>query len=149
MFLDLEPGELGPPYWVDMGAVAISTLAGATLIANLDQHPLLLELAPFVKGLTLLFWSVATWWVPLLLLLGFWRHVVRRFPLRYDPSYWAMVFPLGMYTACTFKLSHALDLQELEWIPRVAIWFALVAWTVAFVGMLTTLTRGLTRARDA
>jgi tellurite resistance protein TehA-like permease len=147
MFLELEPAELGPPYWVDMGAAAISTLAGATLIANLDHHPLFLELAPFVKGLTLLFWSVATWWVPLLLILGFWRHVVRRFPLRYDPSYWAMVFPLGMYTVCTFKLHRALDLHELEWIPRVVIWFALAAWSVVFLGMLATLIPGKPRKR--
>jgi len=65
-------------------------------------------------------------------------------PAELGPPYW-----VDMYTVCTFKLSHALDLQELEWIPRVAIWFALAAWTVAFVGILTTLTRGLTRARDA
>ncbi|MFT5826474.1 MAG: tellurite resistance protein TehA-like permease, partial [Yoonia sp.] len=98
MFLDLDPSEMGPPYWVDLGAVAISTLAGAILIGNLAKGPLLIELAPFMKGFTFSFWSVATWWIPILLVLGFWRHVIRRFPLRYDPSYWAMVFPLGMYT---------------------------------------------------
>ena len=32
----------------------------------------------------------------MLLILGIWRHVIRRFPLRYDPLYWGAVFPLGM-----------------------------------------------------
>ncbi|MGZ6962503.1 MAG: SLAC1 family transporter, partial [Ilumatobacteraceae bacterium] len=36
--------------------------------------------------------------------IGIWRHIVRRVPLRYHPSYWALVFPLGMYGAATFKM---------------------------------------------
>ena len=148
MFLDLDPAELGPPYWVDMGAVAISTLAGATLIGNLPHDPLLLELGPFIKGLTLAFWATATWWITLLLLLGFWRHVIRRFPLTYDAAYWAMVFPLGMYTVCTFKLAHVLDLPELDIIPRIAVWIALFAWSVTFIGLLRAVARTLRRTRS-
>ena len=34
IFLPLEPGDLTPPYWINMGAMAISTLAGTTLIAH-------------------------------------------------------------------------------------------------------------------
>lgn len=143
MFQPLEPAELGPPYWVDMGAVAISTLAGATLIANLERHPVLATIAPFIKGGTILFWSAATWWIPMLLLLGFWRHVIRRFPIRYDPAYWALVFPVGMYAVCTLKLAHALDLTEIVVIPRVVIWLALLAWIVTFAGMLHSLFRTL------
>jgi len=33
-FFHFSPGDLTPPYWINMGAMAISTLAGATLIAN-------------------------------------------------------------------------------------------------------------------
>jgi len=32
-FFKFSPGDLQPPYWINMGAMAISTLAGARLIA--------------------------------------------------------------------------------------------------------------------
>jgi tellurite resistance protein TehA-like permease len=47
-----------------------------------------------------------------------------------------MVFPLGMYTASTFQLSKALNLDFLLVIPRVFIGIALVAWLATFVGLI-------------
>jgi tellurite resistance protein TehA-like permease len=128
-----------------MGAAAISTLAGSLLIAAAPRSPLLGELRPFLKGLTLLFWSTATWWIPMLVLLGVWRHLVRRFPLRYDPLYWGAVFPLGMYTACTVRLSEAIDAPYLMAIPRVFGPVALAAWTLTMAGLIVDLLRPLRR----
>src|SRR5690606_24734925 len=62
-FLPLTSAGLTPPYWINMGAVAITTLAGSTLLLNAEAAPLLVELAPFVKGFTLFFWSAGTWWI--------------------------------------------------------------------------------------
>ena len=79
-FITLTSAELTPPYWINMGAVAITTLAGATLILNAAQLPLLGEIVPFLKGFTLFFWAAGTWWIPLLFILGIWRHVVQALP---------------------------------------------------------------------
>lgn len=144
-FFEMSPSDMSPPYWVNMGAVAISTLAGAMLVAEAPHSALITDLLPFIKGLTLMFWATSTWWIPMLLILGMWRHLYRHFPLRYDPLYWGAVFPLGMYTACTFRLAKILNLPFLEPIPRAFIYIALAAWCTTFFGYLHTMAKILHR----
>jgi tellurite resistance protein TehA-like permease len=140
-FFPMSPSDLAPPYWINMGAVAISTLAGTLLAAAAPLSPLVQDLLPFIKGLTLLFWATATWWIPMLVILGVWRHVYRRFPLRYDPLYWGAVFPLGMYTVCTFRVAGMVDEPALLIIPRVFLYIALGAWALAFTGLVGSFAR--------
>jgi len=143
MFLSMLPEDLGPPYWINMGAVAISTLAGATLILNSSEVQFFKNLLPFTTGTSLFFWSAATWWIPFLFILETWRFIVRRVRFRYEPQYWGMVFPLGMYTACTYQLAKALDLRLLAAIPRYFVYTALFAWLITFAGLLKMLVRSL------
>lgn len=146
MFLPLSPADLAPPYWINMGAMAISTLAGATMIGACRHLAAIAELLPFLKGVTLLCWATATWWVPMLLALGVWRHVAQRFPIRYDHGFWAVVFPLGMYSACTFRLSSSLNLSFLNPLAHVFAWVALAAWVLVFAGLLERTGRGVMRS---
>lgn len=140
-FFTMSPSDLAPPYWINMGAAAISTLAGATLALAAGRSPVLQQLLPFVKGLTLMWWATATWWIPMLVILGIWRHVYRKFPLTYDPLYWGAVFPLGMYTVCTLRVAAAIDAPWLLAIPNLFVYVALLAWGLTMGGLVRRLVR--------
>lgn len=138
-FFRFLPSDLMPPYWINMGAMAISTLAGANLILNASHAAFLVALLPFLKGFTVFFWATATWWIPMLVTLAVWRHVYKRFRLAYDPLYWGAVFPLGMYTVSTLQLAQALDVPFLLWIPRYFVYITITAWMATFAGLLLTM----------
>jgi tellurite resistance protein TehA-like permease len=138
-FLVMEPAKLSPPYWINMGALAISTLAGARLIVSSKSWEVLHDFQPFIGGFTLFLWANGTWWIPLLVIVGFWRHVIERVPLTYDPQYWSLVFPLGMYTVATFAFANATGMRFLLVIPQIAVYFAMFAWLVTFGAMLLKL----------
>lgn len=142
-FFRFAPGDLAPPYWINMGAMAISTLAGSLLILNAPDAPFLLSLQPFLKGFTVFYWATGTWWIPMLLVLALWRYVVKRFPMKYDPLYWGAVFPLGMYAAGTHEMIGAMRVDFLGFLPRVFLYLALIAWAAAFAGLVLDLGRRL------
>lgn len=135
MFFPFSPRDLLPPYWINMGAVAISTLAGALLATAAERSALLAPMRPFILGLTVMFWATATWWIPMLLVLGVWRHRVRAVRLSYDPLYWGLVFPFGMYATCTFRLADVLDAPFLLWVARVFVIAATAVWLLTFLGL--------------
>ena len=135
-FHPLDPTEADPPAWIAAGAVAITVLAGSNILLAADRAPdRVARLAPFLEAVVVMAWATATFWFPLMIAIGIWRHLVRRIPLRYHPSYWAMVFPLGMYGAATYRMRAAIDLDALAWLPKVELAVALCAWTVTFVGL--------------
>jgi tellurite resistance protein TehA-like permease len=135
-FVPMAPGDFAPPDWINMGAAAISTLAAATLVQHANLSPLVADIAPFVKGLTLFFWAIATWWIPMLVVLGLWRYLISGLPIAYDALDWGGVFPLGMYSVSTFTLMEVLDVPFLAGVSWVFTILALAAWALTLLGLV-------------
>ena len=137
-FFDVQPKELTGPYWINMGATAITTLAGSLILigSQSDQliriYPIFSSLRPFIEGATFLIWAYGSWWIPLLFVMGCWKHFVKRVSLKYDSQFWGAVFPMGMYTVATVRLASALNLPQLKMISNIFIYVAIIGWLYQF-----------------
>jgi len=145
-FFDVAPDDITPLLWVVMGAAAIATNAGSTLILSDTHMPFLASMRPFIDAVTLLLWAWATWWIPLLVLFGVWKHGVCRVPLAYTPALWSLVFPLGMYALASLRLSLAADFPPLAFLSRAFVWIALAAWLATAAGLALASWRSLRAA---
>ncbi|WP_417387351.1 tellurite resistance/C4-dicarboxylate transporter family protein [Gimesia sp.] len=135
IFFTMNSASLAPPYWISMGAMAISTLAGTSLISISQDSIILSQVLSFVKGLTLLCWVTATWWIPLLVILGIWRHLLQRVSFSYDSQFWSIVFPLGMYSVSTHHLAVKLNYSPLMLGANLIAYLALGAWLITIIKM--------------
>jgi tellurite resistance protein TehA-like permease len=142
-FSPLGVDELQPPSWIAAGAVAITVLAGSNLLGARPASPRLDRLAPFLEGVVILAWATATFWFPVMVAIGIWRHLVKRVPLRYHPAYWALVFPIGMYGVATYRMIAVTGLNDLDLLPQLALAMAVVAWTAAAAGLAVSLIIGV------
>jgi tellurite resistance protein TehA-like permease len=142
-FAELKPEDATPPLWIVMGAAAISVNAGTILVARGGATLFLESLQPFFAGVTLATWAWATWWIPLLLLLGFWKHGIHRRSIGYTPMLWSIVFPLGMYAAATLRLSEVAAVPALGWLSWAMTWVALAAWCATGAGLIAALLRSV------
>ncbi|GAY18143.1 tellurite resistance/C4-dicarboxylate transporter family protein [Mycobacterium sp. shizuoka-1] len=122
----LDPGGFEPDGWILMGALAIATLAG--------DHIHRVWAAGAVEAITLVTWVLATLWIPVLVYVGIRRVNAGPGALRFRGVWWAMVFPLGMYSAATFAMSRETGAAALVTVSLVFFWVAFAAWVIVAVG---------------
>jgi len=123
-----RPETLSPTYWIFMGATAITVMTGSQLLSLANEAVLEPWLHPMIAFTCFALLSVGVWFIPLLVVFGYWRHVVRRHPLRYETGLWAIVFPLGMLSSCCQFLGRETNFDVLEQFGRGFIWVAVAAW---------------------
>ena len=133
-FTHIRPTDLSPPYWINMGAMAITTVAGVRLYLLPNPDAFLAPLKSYVLGFTVMMWAWGTWWIPLLIIIGFWKYGVSKQPLRYAPPLWSIVFPLGMYATAVQLLSRVPGLAFLSWLGPACTWIAFGAWVLTAAG---------------
>lgn len=136
----ITPQQFEPTYWVAMGALAIAVVAGAGIYA-MDPVPMVDAARGLIGGTVVIFWCFALWQYPLLAGAGMWRHLIHRVPLRYMPSLWSMVFPLGMFAVASLRLGRVEHLPLVETAGVAGLVIAVGAWGAVLVGLLLSLGR--------
>ncbi|MGW3668795.1 tellurite resistance/C4-dicarboxylate transporter family protein [Streptomyces sp. NPDC005141] len=118
-------------HWVAGGALAISALAGAKLVAAHHGSPYLWndDDQGVLRATTvaLLVLDLA-WYCVLLVAEVVWPR------LRYDVRRWATVFPMGMSAVATLSVATALDVFRLKGPGQVLLWIAVAAWLAVAAG---------------
>lgn len=164
LFCSIEPKDWTGPYWICMGAAAITTLAGSILVSSMGRYPEFRLYSSATLVITLLAWAIGSCWIPILIYMDIWKFTkinisgktpvwIKIFPwLRlgsgrdnnhfYEVPDWGRVFPLGMYTACTIALSEASGFGALFLIPKYWGWFAIIIWSLTFIGTLRSVKSG-------
>jgi tellurite resistance protein TehA-like permease len=148
-FMKMSYEDYTPQMWVIMGAAAITTNASSGLDMAEPGIFVLYEIHSAIDSVALLTWTWATWWIPLLVIISIWKHIVHKIPLRYDPRQWSIVFPLGMYTVATYQLSLAAEVEPLHQISHVMVWVAITVWALAMIALLRRITAGLVKVKGS
>ncbi|MEM0157066.1 MAG: tellurite resistance/C4-dicarboxylate transporter family protein [Thermoplasmataceae archaeon] len=152
LFLKLDTDDIMGPYWINMGATAITTLAGSLILiyGNIPAFSSTIGLfRPFITGATFLMWAYGSWWIPWLVIIGIWKYSVGGDKIAsYDPLFWGGVFPMGMYTVSTYMLVKATSLNELSFIPKYFLYVAIIAWIYEFLGLLIRIAKRLSGKMD-
>lgn len=131
----ITPESFEPPYWVAMGALAIAVVAGSGIV-DMQSTPMVDATRELIAGTVVVFWSFCVWLIPMLVGAGIWRHLVHRVPLRYVPTLWSMVFPMGMFAVASISMGRADRLPAVEIIGHVALVIAAGVWLAVFIAML-------------
>jgi tellurite resistance protein TehA-like permease len=127
-----------PDTWIFMGGLAIATLAGDKIHSVAPAW-----LAGPVLVATVVTWAVATLWIPPLIYFGLHRISRRPERLHFAGVWWALVFPLGMYSAATYAMAVELSRRSLITVSLVFFWDALAAWLIVVVAGLLRASRAL------
>ena len=137
-FKTMTTEDCSPLMWVIMGAAAISANAGTRLLLTDPVIPMLANLHATVQLISIMLWTWATWWIPLLIIMGVWVHFYKKIPLVYNPMQWSIVFPLGMYTVATNNLALSSEFTPLLILTEGMLWIAFSAWLILVMALVKT-----------
>ncbi|GAA1549631.1 tellurite resistance/C4-dicarboxylate transporter family protein [Brevibacterium picturae] len=138
----IGPADLDAPYWVMMGALAITVVAGSKILEG-GTSPIFAATTVIIAGASAILWSISTWLIPALVFAGLWRHLRRRIPLGYSAGLWSMVFPLGMYSVASTNVGKVDDVPIISWIGSQWYWIALTVWAIVFCAMVWSFVRSM------
>jgi tellurite resistance protein TehA-like permease len=143
----VTPEALSPTHWIYMGATAITVLGAARILQLPAALPVVAATHDVVSGMAFVLWAFGTWFVPLLLTFVLWRHAIQQEPTPYDPTWWSMVFPLGMYAVASEGYGRTTGMGFMVDIGRVELWLGVAAWLAVSAAMARSVV--LSRGRGA
>lgn len=137
MFYQFDSNTLLSPYWMNIGAAAVTAITGAVLHQHIQTvGGALTDLLPFLKGVSLFFWSFGLWWVPFLIILAIRKLICSGEGFAFTVGYWEIAFALGLYADSTI---HMVALFEGRYLVVISTAFAIACITIWFFSSIFTI----------
>ncbi|MFN3532110.1 MAG: tellurite resistance/C4-dicarboxylate transporter family protein [Candidatus Brocadia sp.] len=130
------------PYWMNAGAAAITAITGTVLYHHIQAvgGPFV-DFLPFLKGISLLFWSFGLWWIPFLIILAMRRLIYSEEGLVFTVGYWEIVFALGLYADSTIQMVSLFEGQYLTIISMCFYIACIILWCFSSIFTIVHLVR--------
>lgn len=128
MFFRFDSTTVLSPYWMNIGAAAVTAITGIVLHQYIQAAggPFA-DFLPFLKGISLLFWSFGLWWIPFLIILAMRKLACSGEGLVFTVGYWDIVFALSLYAGSTMHMS---GLFEGCYLVVISIGFSITCFTL-------------------
>jgi tellurite resistance protein TehA-like permease len=128
VFYRFDSDSVLSPYWMNMGAAGVTAITGMVLYQHIQSigGPFV-DFLPFLKGISLLFWSFGLWWMPLLIILAMRKLIYSGEGLPFTVGYWEIVFALGLYADGTIQM---VGLFEGQYLTIISMCFSIACITL-------------------
>ena len=142
IFYQFRSNTVLSPYWMNAGAAALTALTGTTLYQYVYiMGGSFVDFLPFLKGISLFFWSAGLWWLPFLVVLAIRKQAYSDEGLVFTVGYWEIAFTLGLYANSTIQLVELFKGQYLD-IVSICFYIACIAlWCFSSVFTIVHLVR--------
>lgn len=122
------------PYWMNVGAAALTALTGTVLHQHIQSiGGSLVDFLTFLKGISLFFWAVGLWWLPFLLILTVRRHACSDDGVVFTVGYWESAFTLGLCSVSTIQLIHLFGGRYLAVISACFCIVFIILWCLSSI----------------
>lgn len=137
VFYRFDSNAVLSPYWMNIGAAAITSIAGTVLHRHIETigGPFT-DFLPFLKGISLLFWSFGLWWMPCLIILTVRKLIYRNEGTLFTVGYWEIVFALGL---CADSTNRMIGLFEGQYLIIASICFSIACVALWFFSSVFTI----------
>lgn len=129
----IPPKDLGPSFWVVMGSLATSGLAGGEIALLAQRSNLAASVHDVAANISVALWGIAAWLTVGLILLSAWRLCVRRIPVSYSVELWSLVFPIATFASMCVRVGVVTSSDPLHTLGHACTWVALAVWTIVVI----------------
>jgi C4-dicarboxylate transporter/malic acid transport protein len=130
------PGAMLPTVWINLGPIGVIVVS---LIGLVGASPFVSVKEPFQVA-ALLLWGFGVWWLIMALLLTL--AYKRRGELPFSLTWWAFTFPLGAFTAASYRLSTVFHLDSLWGLGLATYGLLLFLWSAALINSVMGVVSG-------